>query len=59
MDVTANGAFRRLVEERKGSYCFGQNGLLLGMLRGLGYRYVYFSVIFVSLVPRSWRYYFH
>ncbi|KAF8999491.1 arylamine N-acetyltransferase 1 [Cyathus striatus] len=38
MDVTPEGAFKRLVRDRKGSYCFGQNGVLLGMLRGLGYR---------------------
>ncbi|KAJ7590322.1 hypothetical protein C8J56DRAFT_937321 [Mycena floridula] len=30
--------FQRFVIERKGSWCFGQNTLLLGMLRGLGYR---------------------
>jgi len=38
MDVTPEGVFRRLVQEHKGSYCFGQNTLLLGMLRGLGFR---------------------
>ncbi|TFK32376.1 arylamine N-acetyltransferase 1 [Crucibulum laeve] len=38
IDVTPEGAFKRLVAERKGSYCFGQNTVLLGMLRGLGYR---------------------
>ncbi|KDQ51843.1 hypothetical protein JAAARDRAFT_40667 [Jaapia argillacea MUCL 33604] len=40
MDVTPEGVFDRLVSEKKGkgSYCFGQNTLLLGMLRGLGYR---------------------
>ncbi|KAJ7599469.1 hypothetical protein C8J56DRAFT_769353 [Mycena floridula] len=30
--------FKRFVIERKGSWCFGHNSLLLGMLRGLGYR---------------------
>ena len=38
MDVSPEGAFRRLVKERQGSYCFGQNTVFLGMLRGLGYR---------------------
>lgn len=38
MDVSPEGTFRRLVEEHKGSYCFGQSTLFLGMLRGLGYR---------------------
>lgn len=41
MDVTHKGAFKRLVLEHKGSYCFGQNGVFLGMLRALGYRYVH------------------
>ncbi|KAJ8085972.1 hypothetical protein PM082_004791 [Marasmius tenuissimus] len=38
MDVTPEGSFQRMVVERKGSYCYGKNGLLLEMLRGLGYR---------------------
>ncbi|KAK1235609.1 hypothetical protein PQX77_001162 [Marasmius sp. AFHP31] len=38
MDVTPVGSFQRMVVERKGSYCYGKNGLLLEMLRGLGYR---------------------
>jgi len=38
MDVTVHGAFQRFVVERKGSYCFGNNTVLLGVLRGLGYR---------------------
>jgi len=39
MDVTPEGIFSRFVSERKGgSYCFGQNGLFLEMLRGLGFR---------------------
>ncbi|KAF9448085.1 cysteine proteinase [Macrolepiota fuliginosa MF-IS2] len=39
MDVTPEGTFARFVSERKGgSYCFGQNGLLLEILRGLGFR---------------------
>lgn len=40
MDLTPEGLFQRTVVEGKGSYCFGLNGLFLGMLRGLGYRYV-------------------
>ena len=27
-----------MVLDHRGSYCFGQNWLLLGMLRALGYR---------------------
>ncbi|KAF9477221.1 cysteine proteinase [Pholiota conissans] len=39
MDVSAEAVYNRLVKEyRGGSYCFGLNGLILGMLRGLGYR---------------------
>ncbi|KAJ3506700.1 hypothetical protein NLJ89_g6727 [Agrocybe chaxingu] len=39
MDVTPEGIFKRMVTEKKGgSYCFGMNGLLFGMLRALGYR---------------------
>lgn len=38
MDISADSIFQRLVVERKGSYCFGLNGLLLDMLRGLEYR---------------------
>jgi arylamine N-acetyltransferase len=39
MDVSPQGVFQRLVQDHKGgSYCFGQNTLFLGMLRGLGYR---------------------
>ncbi|KAF8154439.1 arylamine N-acetyltransferase 1 [Crassisporium funariophilum] len=39
MDVTPDGVFKRIVQERLGgSYCFGLNGLLLEMLRALGYR---------------------
>ncbi|KAK0192994.1 arylamine N-acetyltransferase 1 [Armillaria mellea] len=38
MDISADSIFQRLVVERKGSYCFGLNGLFLDMLRGLGYR---------------------
>ncbi|CAA7270417.1 unnamed protein product [Cyclocybe aegerita] len=39
MDVSPEGLFNRMVVEKKGgSYCIGLNGLLLGMLRALGYR---------------------
>ncbi|THU95486.1 cysteine proteinase [Dendrothele bispora CBS 962.96] len=39
MDVSPEGLFQRLVVQRAGgSYCYGLNGLLFGMLRGLGYR---------------------
>ncbi|KAF7430565.1 N-terminal acetyltransferase [Pleurotus ostreatus] len=38
VDVSPGGLYKRLVIDGKGSYCFGLNGLLLGMLRGLGYR---------------------
>lgn len=45
MDVSPAGVYERMVVQRKGgSYCFGQNGLLLGMLRGLGYRRVFLIV---------------
>jgi hypothetical protein len=40
MDVSLDGLFNRFVNERQGSYCFGQNGLLLEVLRGLGFRWV-------------------
>ncbi|KAI0034536.1 cysteine proteinase [Vararia minispora EC-137] len=38
MPVTPQDIYQSLVVNGKGSYCFGQNGLLLGILRGLGYR---------------------
>ncbi|KAF4593266.1 arylamine N-acetyltransferase family protein [Pleurotus pulmonarius] len=38
VDVSPRGLYQRLVVDGKGSYCFGLNGLLLGMIRGLGYR---------------------
>ncbi|TCD71687.1 N-terminal acetyltransferase [Steccherinum ochraceum] len=38
MPVTPQGLYQRMVIGTKGSYCFGLNGLFLGMLRGLGYR---------------------
>ncbi|KAF8066538.1 arylamine N-acetyltransferase 1 [Lyophyllum atratum] len=38
MDVSLQGAYRRLVVDRMGSYCYGQNGVFMNMLRGLGYR---------------------
>ncbi|KZT57685.1 cysteine proteinase [Calocera cornea HHB12733] len=38
VDVTPQGLYKRFVQDAKGgSYCFGQNGILLGMLRALGY----------------------
>lgn len=40
MPVKPHELFERMVLKGKGSYCFGQNGLFLGMLRGLGYRFV-------------------
>ncbi|KAF9466852.1 hypothetical protein BDZ94DRAFT_1157039 [Collybia nuda] len=52
MDVTHEGAFRRLVLEHKGSYCFGQNGVFLGMLRALGYR-AYSGAARVNSTPES------
>ncbi|KXN87906.1 Arylamine N-acetyltransferase [Leucoagaricus sp. SymC.cos] len=38
MDVDPQCLFRRLLTDRRGSYCFGLNILFLWMLRGLGYR---------------------
>ncbi|KAG2004911.1 hypothetical protein CC2G_003418 [Coprinopsis cinerea AmutBmut pab1-1] len=38
MDVTPEGVYQRFVDEGKGSYCFGQDMLLLGILRGMGFR---------------------
>ncbi|PFH49728.1 hypothetical protein AMATHDRAFT_4662 [Amanita thiersii Skay4041] len=38
VDVDPQKVFTRLLDEGKGSYCFGQNTVLLGILRGLGYR---------------------
>ncbi|KAG8907476.1 N-terminal acetyltransferase [Tulasnella sp. 403] len=39
VDVTAEGVYNRLViEKRGGSWCFGMNRLLWGMLLSLGYR---------------------
>ncbi|TCD71695.1 N-terminal acetyltransferase [Steccherinum ochraceum] len=38
MPVTPQEMYQNMVVGSKGSYCFGQNGLFLGMLRGLGFR---------------------
>ncbi|KAF6760664.1 arylamine N-acetyltransferase 1 [Ephemerocybe angulata] len=38
MDVSPQGVYDLLVRGGQGSYCFGQNTVLLGILRGLGYR---------------------
>ncbi|EAU86607.2 hypothetical protein CC1G_07803 [Coprinopsis cinerea okayama7 len=38
MDVSPEGLYCRFVEEGKGSYCFGHTTILLGILRGLGFR---------------------
>ncbi|TEB30744.1 cysteine proteinase [Coprinellus micaceus] len=38
MDVTPHGAFNTLMYEARGSYCFGENTVLLHILRGLGFR---------------------
>ncbi|VDB90491.1 unnamed protein product [Peniophora sp. CBMAI 1063] len=38
MPVTPHELYQSMVLDGKGSYCFGQNGLFLGILRGLGYR---------------------
>jgi arylamine N-acetyltransferase len=40
MDVRPQALFDSMVLQRHGSYCFGQNTLLLGMLRALGFRSV-------------------
>ncbi|KAF8510143.1 cysteine proteinase [Hysterangium stoloniferum] len=39
IDASPQPIYQRLVEQKKGgSLCYGLNGLLMGMLRGLGYR---------------------
>ena len=39
MPVTPQELYQSMVLDHRGSYCcFGQNWLLLGMLRALGYR---------------------
>lgn len=38
MDVTPEGLYERFVNRKGGSYCIGQNTLMLGMLRAMGYR---------------------
>lgn len=40
MPVTPQELYQSMVLDQRGSYCFGQNWLLLGMLRALGYRCV-------------------
>ncbi|KIY45687.1 cysteine proteinase [Fistulina hepatica ATCC 64428] len=42
VDVSPQGLYQRLVNQHKGfgSVCFGNNQLMLQMLRGLGYRWV-------------------
>jgi arylamine N-acetyltransferase len=38
MDVSPKAVYDRFINHAKGSYCFGQNTLLLGVLRALGFR---------------------
>ncbi|KAJ3572440.1 hypothetical protein NP233_g3082 [Leucocoprinus birnbaumii] len=38
MEVTPELLFPRFVRDKSGSYCYGQNGIFLEVLRGLGYR---------------------
>jgi arylamine N-acetyltransferase len=38
MDVSPQSIYTRFIHTSKGSYCFGQNTLLLGVLRVLGFR---------------------
>ena len=40
MDVSPQGAFDRIVHQKKGSYCYGRNLVLLEVLHGLGFRSV-------------------
>jgi arylamine N-acetyltransferase len=39
MDNHPQALFQRFIVERKGSFCFGQNTVLLEILRGLGFRF--------------------
>lgn len=45
MPVAPAEFFQRMLIDRKGSYCFGENGLLLVVLRGLSYRYALHLVV--------------
>lgn len=38
MEVTPEQLLPRFVKDKNGSYCFGHNGILLQVLRGLGFR---------------------
>ncbi|KAM6500005.1 hypothetical protein JOM56_005513 [Amanita muscaria] len=38
MELEPHNLYRRLMDERKGSYCLGHNSFFLYVLRGLGYR---------------------
>ncbi|EKM81236.1 hypothetical protein AGABI1DRAFT_56672 [Agaricus bisporus var. burnettii JB137-S8] len=58
MDVSHEGIYDRFVKERKGSYCFGQNGLMLEMLRGLGFR-AYTAAARVNSAPAGSPYCYH
>lgn len=42
MDITFDALYNRLVENAKGSYCFGMNLFFREALIGLGYRFVAF-----------------
>ena len=41
MPVRPQELYQSMVLDHRGSYCFGQNWLLLGVLRALGYWYVH------------------
>ena len=46
MEVTPEQLLPRFVKDKNGSYCFGHNGILLQVLRGLGFRYGWLSLAF-------------
>ncbi|KAJ7267820.1 hypothetical protein C8J57DRAFT_1228438 [Mycena rebaudengoi] len=56
IDITYEGLFERMVASPgdRGSYCFGLNGLLFQMLRGLGFRWfeVRFQILY-TLSPQG------
>lgn len=55
VDVSLGNVYKRLVENGQGgTWCCGHNGLLLGMLRALGYRCVS-SDVFALLLNRNCR----
>lgn len=53
LDLTEEGLFRKLVERKRGGYCFEQNGLLYAALTGMGFSVTQFCGRFIDGTPET------